>query len=436
MNQFPMNTGFNPYDHNMRVVKDYFKRPIVLAYAIFFAVASLLPLLTMLFMSNADLYFTLLEIGDNSIYYDQVSAVKIAIMFLSIIPLLLSVAAFIIYAKSKNPSTTSKPNAGFTMIWVIKIIQLVLMSVFTLILIVGLIVAFTEFSSAYSYYSNYSYYSYYYESSSSIYTGLIVGIIIVAIIFALMIIAMANDVRYWSSVRKSATGLELVSKGAGFTGVWNIILAVIGMLIVVGYIQAVQQPSYYRGSSTLIWVLCLSQAAMVVSYVLYAVIAFGYNGYIKQQRQAAAFGGGNPAYGYGNQIYGNPAPDARIGYNYNPAAAQNNFGVRPPYYPPAPAPVPPQPNPPVNNFGAQPMSDQVSSEPVPSEPQQDMPEKNSDDLISRDGINMNIGTINLSENPFDTTAPADHAQTEVCPQCGNQVEPNYVFCDKCGFKVH
>lgn len=435
MNQYWNQSAFNPYEYNMQTVKNYFKRPLMLFWGIIKIVSIVLSTVvsavygTTIVSRMMEEYYR--NVPGNNIFQGTKTTVEIP--SIPVIAVLTIVAILIIYFKSKNPSPQSNPKSGFTMNWVIAIIGLVGNILALAVMLLALFVLFFAFMGSYN--------------EDAVYALLIV-VPIITLIAGIGLFSTVNNVRYWSSVRKSAGGLELTAKGASpyavmciITGTFSALVSVGLMILAIsGSMYAITGFTYYTISLPFIVLSVISSVVSVVDVFTDGIIAFGYAGYIKKIKS-----GGGEFTNRTNYAY---APNEPIGYTYNPANAQNQ-GMNNPYE--------------TQNQGAnhnmQPSAESLDN----AQSQAEQSSQTQNQVYEAQDVRMDTSGINPGENPFAQTNPyaqADsgfgegqpetqsapyvqqaQAQTEngaspaFCPTCGAPVGEDFVFCNNCGRRI-
>lgn len=322
-NQFAQNPAtLNPYQQNIDIVKNYFKKPLVLAVAIVAALSVVASTIFSFYVNNSvtSLLNTLSDVMTESDFYFQPTGYNVSSIFSSLVSLAISALPvtgfFLIYFKSKNPDPASNPSAGFTILWVLSIIGLVGLSIGALFCVLGVLaLTFLLFLNT--------------NSTSDIEFG--VGLLIFVLIFVLVFMGVAlfyqiSQLRFYSSVRKSTQGLALESKGAAPYGVLAIIFGIIsgfGVLSVFSIPSIMQtfsqsanfsEQEAYIFTSITDYVSNLATFSTVINLlaavqsILIGVVAFGYNTYIKNLTSSFPTGG--------NQFNSNPYDQNQ--YNPNP----------------------------------------------------------------------------------------------------------------------
>lgn len=322
-NQFAQNpAALNPYQQNIDIVKNYFKKPLVLAVAIVAALSVIASTIFSFYVNNSvtSLLNALSDVMTDADFYFQPTGYNVSSIFSSLVSLAISAlpvtAFFLIYFKSKNPDPTSNPSAGFTILWVLSIIGLVGLSIGALFCVLGVLaLTFLLFLNT--------------NSTSDIEFG--VGLLIFVLIFVLVFMGVAlfyqiSQLRFYSSVRKSTQGLALESKGAAPYGVLAIIFGIIsgfGVLSVFSIpsiMQTFSQSANFSGQEAYIFTSIIDYVSNIATFatiinllvavqsILIGVVAFGYNTYIKNLTSSFPTGG--------NQFNSNPYDQNQ--YNPNP----------------------------------------------------------------------------------------------------------------------
>ena len=149
--------NYNPYAQNIAIVKEYFKKPLVLVIGILYIVSIVFSLIASVSMGSGlgDMYNDLfmytgayaemtaeeaqiIEMFTNSGF---MSTFMIVAMIPSILMIGLYVLAyFLMYFKSKNPDPNASPKGGITILFVMSIISLIGIIFLTLALVVYAVV--------------------------------------------------------------------------------------------------------------------------------------------------------------------------------------------------------------------------------------------------------------------------------------------------------
>lgn len=328
-NQFVQNPAtLNPYQENLDIVKNFFKKPIVLAVAIVAAISVIASMIFSFYVNNSltSLLNALSDVIADDSFSFQATGYDVSSIFSSLvslaIPALPVVAFFLIYFKSKNPDPASNPSAGFTILWVLSIIGLVGLSIGALFCVLG-VIAMTFLlvlnTSA--------------PSDVPITAGLLIFLLIFIVVFmGIAFFYQISQLRFYSSVRKSTQGLALESKGAAPYGVLAIIFGifsgfgVLSVLSLPAMMQTISQnisftvKEAYLFSAIIDYFSNLTLFAVIINLlaavqsILIGVVAFGYNTYIKNLTSSFPTGG--------NQLNTNPYEQNQ--YNANPYEQTQN----------------------------------------------------------------------------------------------------------------
>lgn len=226
--------NYNPYAQNIAIVKDYFKKPLVLVTGIFYIFNVLFSLIYAVVGGSklGDMYammfsspeftsgMTVSELEMIRTFTDSpfMSLLVTAFMVPSIITVVLfALAYFLIYFKSKNPDPNATPKAGVMILFVMSIISLVGTIFATLIfaLYAVLFIILGVFSTSSQYMSS--------EDTTIMMIICIVFAVIMIGAAAIMLIYSISNMNYHNSIRKSLSDVELTCKGAGLYGVFSII---------------------------------------------------------------------------------------------------------------------------------------------------------------------------------------------------------------------
>ena len=380
---------YNPYAQNIAIVKEYFKKPLVLVIGILYIVSIIFSLISSLSMGSSmgDLYGSLFDysvaMGEMTSQDAEIfqmftnSGFMSTFMIVCMIPSILMVglyvlAYFLMYFKSKNPDPNASPKGGVTILFVMSIISLIGMIFLTLMLAlyaVLLVILGVVFMT---------------DPSMSAEGGAIAGIIF--IILALFMVALGalvltyaiGEFNFFNSVRKSLTSVKLYNKGAGLFGVFSIIYGAFSIMsafstlftgpmmsLMFGMIPESELEGFpvemFSSMGSLYTISGISALISALIMILIGILALGYKKHIKK---------------YTNAYAGEQMPEA----------------------PMQSAPV---------------YTQQEYSQPTYAQPTYTQPEYTQ---------------------PVETTeekAPAQNA----CPQCGASCDENAFFCNNCGTRI-
>lgn len=303
---------FNPYAQNITIIKNHFKKPIVLINAIVGALSIVLMLISMLFITPyTDSMYNYMFDGAEDLTVD-VSSIFTGTMIGSysialIMPTLTVIAFFILYYKSKNDSPESSPVAGASILSVISLIQLIIICIFlgiaVLFLTIGLIVVIATSQPDD-------------EESIVAIVGLSIMLFLTLIMSAIILMYSINQRRYYKSVKEGLSSPVLSSKGASVFGVMSIIMGAMNLInaapstlsvTFTGMSSSVIEQKFgntFDGIMPYIAIMTVASLCSAVHVLLTGLIATDYNKYIK----AVAFSyNAPPVYTY-NQPFAPVAP--------------------------------------------------------------------------------------------------------------------------------
>lgn len=405
--------SFNPYEQNVRILKEFFSKPLFLIIALCGIISAVLTLVSSFMTdssSNIDIildeyrfYFS------NSEYRNIVSTVQsisigIAII-LTVYSLLIALGYLLLHFKSKNSDASSNPKAGATILWVTSIIELIIACILAVLIIFFSIAMF----AASSYSSNSYYSSSYYDVASPVMITLgILGLIV----SVCLILSCIFKLLFFSSVHSGFTKVNLTSRGSVGFGVFTILGTIFS---VISFFQLL---SNLGDTSILSFIVSLLN---LVSSICIIIFAFSFNSYIKKFRT-----GTNPVNGFTNQpprggqpfmppMQGNNPPFTGNGYNTNPQnkppqAPDMNMGYT----------YRPSQNQPNQDF-----------QPVKTPDQQPKPMFNNNDPFKQPQNNQNSQSFQNTQN--DKNVKSDSVSK--CPLCGAPHGNNDVFCGGCGARL-
>ena len=341
---------FNPYASNLAAVKNYFKKPRVLVIAIIYVLSAIVGVILSITTSGSvpgflrDLVNYLDKMGINSgispadlesvngaVSQSSVISMLPSLIISAAVTLLIAVAFFIIYFKSRNESSESTPSAGVTIMYVLSIISLV----FIIIGFIGMVASaailmifsgtvadsignskVVDIGGGYQLNLN----------GPALGTALIIIAVLLLIIAAFLLFTAINKFRYYSSVRTSISSVTLQSGGAKPYGVMCVISAVFSAF---GVLSSIGSLIFFgnSGFSSLTGVSLVTILGNILTFatlVIDAKIALGYKKYIDE----LMYGYNEPTYG-GSQPAEAPLPE----YRQDAVSTEQN-----PYSAPQPAP--------------------------------------------------------------------------------------------------
>lgn len=416
---------FNPYAKNIFTVKEYFKSPAVLILGILRAVGALIPVAAAVLIAThlkelltyfRELFVWVFETAGTPLVtaarftglYDQAAAsissasVISSAICTAVIGCLTAAAFLIIYRKSRSEDPSATPQGGVTILFAFAVIELIAVIVCLLgaVALIVLMVAVYAKMSAGSGELGFRFgldalddLLEYEMTPEALLVLIIVGAVLLIFAAVFLMIFGISKLRYYGSIRKSLSTVELKSEGAKPYGVMCIIGTVFSGLsllsapssFAVG--SSVKRPGVFTG---ILIVSCLSQAVSVAAYVLEAKLALGYKTHIDAIK-----------YGY-NRHAAYTAPYMAFNPGIDAMAPQNQ-PVNNPYLAPAPAPAPDN------------SADEISTDNSFGDPY---------------GADL---TVSDTEVPAEEPAPPQAAP--ICPVCGAEVDPDAPYCGNCGNKL-
>lgn len=399
------NVNISPYQQNIDIIKNFFKKPIILVNAIFDTAAIPFTFLLLFSLSNWFNYFLFESYSYNSIYSLNRNAmaalsnlsttiIMVAGLF-SCIPAILSVVSkFLIYAKSKNSDPNVKPSAGFTILWVMSIISVCFLGLNCLITIFYVIVNIFSSSSTGSF------------RSAQTTETFVIALVLYLILFAVAFFYIINQIRFYSSVRKSLNSIYLKKDGAMIFGVFRIISGVLSCLSFLAcavFLMASASVFFSSSGHILIPVDFVAYVTIIValgavSNLTSGIIAVKYAGYITN-----ILFGTNQQFN-ANLPYTNPVPVNTFDNSY-------------------PQPQQMQDNPYVNTQDENPYAN----------PQQINPQAPQEPVSIPD--NQYYQPVENSAPQNTNSVKDENSMSNVCPNCGSHVFRSDMFCNNCGFKL-
>ena len=436
---------YDPFAKNVAIIKDYFKSGSVLAMAIIKSVCIILSLLLAIFGANAMIDFAIGALQASGASYDTVQPVfqlKSVAPLLSVMyclpavlfGILIALAYYIIYFKSRSASPQASPKAGFVILFIISVFNLIssiFISLFLLVIVVFLFAAASD-PSVFASLGNLNELSdlgpnYDYDSLVRAGTGILTTVAVVFAVMMLIVIFVLlfytiSQVHFYNSLRKSVSSVELLDKGARPYGVMIVISAVCSGLSLLSLPTSFLSTGVLGFSVSGIEIAlifnALIQIASFAALIVEAKIVLGYKKYIDDIK------------------YGYHTPTAPAG-PYAPFPAGTNGYV-------------PQSNPYMNganNYGGAPVQNHppyaTGAQPVSGEPytvgsQPDF-ESFSDETTQLDLADERESEV--CDDPLSVAAAAvgkekaAENKAGVCPSCGQATEDGAPFCGNCGTKL-
>ncbi len=445
-NQYRTNGMFyNVQNHNLCIVKSYFKRPIVLVSAIL-SIISIIISFALNFIPTGNLA--------NNITSDYFSAsgynIEINRSFImpNVFAILGIIATILLYANSRKNNNQVTLNAPVVLNRVNSIISLVGTCLLTfLVVVMGVLVAVGLSMS--EYYVEYGY------------VPAVSAAIFLAVLFVLCGLLLFNTIScviYWNSIKKSLNTPELTSKGAKPYAISNIILAVTeAIMIPVLVVIMIALYEQYGLDSLFVFMslVVISVGLSVAIRIINAIIAFGYNRHIKYQKDTFSFIPQVP-FTEGVDL------DRPIGYSFEDDSIKATTNE-------------------IDNILQSLDEDYVAEQTEKSDITDAKDDKNvaesgcisqevqentntiTEEKISKSGISMDISSMDTTKNPFadniitnsdvvktsdtdtdvstntNTNTNTDNTNStqayNFCPYCGTRVGEAYIYCSRCGKKI-
>ena len=327
----------NPYQTGLQNVKGFFRKPLILVAAIVYSVFTLSTI-----AANVVQILDYTRIYGN-LYNAAASYINVAVS--SLVMLLICLAVWLIYLKSRSSKSTASPSAGLTILYVDAVIALVLVCLLValcLIAVIGIVAAGGNSSFFWDALGNYGYS---YQLAYSI--GAPMLILIVAIVMTVLILYVVSILRFVGSARRSLHSSAMYKGGSIASGIFFSLTSLGTISILIEYITNTY-------SSPLLKILLIVNAVLSLAFlVLMAVVCFAYYSYCSKTNYAAiaaapraeAYQGGYPPvqpnpYGGLYAPYGQPQqpqPNQQGQNGQNPYYGTPYGGQPNPYAPPAPA---------------------------------------------------------------------------------------------------
>ncbi len=421
---------FNPYAANVAVVKEYFKRGKVLAMGILYLISAVLTVGMAIFALNgfSDLINQYMRSsGVNFYVYSGASAALSAILTVItlcvglIITVLTAVGFILMYTGSRKEN--GSPKAGVTILFVLSIISMAAMilmcvGILLIVLLMSLFAGIAGMSGAVNTSDlTFTLNGMQYEIDPTAFTVImVIAGVILALVLVYLLLYTIHRLRYYSSVRKSLTTVELQNKGAKAFGVMSVINAVFAglslttpLFMLLGAV-AESNPALLVVSG----ILLLSSVLKFIVYILDASIALGYKKHID-----------NMKYGYNGTPYEGISEGNYAAAPYAAPYQQNPYATRQNTYPSQPNPYAPQ-----QNSYQEPAP--YAAPVTPPAPKAPTPAKDYTDLYSSapaEETEPEAAPAPVSEPVQQPAAPA------FCTNCGASVTPDSTFCTNCGHRL-
>lgn len=440
-NQYYQPTMQNPIiAQNIRCIKDYFKKPIVLVLGILLAANTILSVISS-FLSEtylAEIYNSVSQTLDGYDYttktVNQSGSMVASIISIIITGIFIS-SFFIIYFKSRNNNPLSNPSAGFTIIKVFSIIYLVFVCLVTAILAIAeifLIIFTIGVSDSYSYGT---------FNEIMTFTIFLLGAVLLIMVFAIFWIS--SVIKLVSSINKGLKKpLPLSDKGAMSTGVLLIIMIIFSALSIISLIlmqfifAEIGSDLFYSSQNILdsidsftksgsLYIAIISQFLNMAIFILYAVIALGYRKHIRSHAPVVQVNSFSANTNQEHQAI--PAQPYMPSYNQTPQYNQNNAYGNPSY----------NQNQFYNNQNSYQPQENSADHNISNEPSAQASSAQASEAFFKEN------TMDLSEvlSDLQSTESVNNALNDnrekqpTCPKCGAAVNGNCRFCENCGEKL-
>ena len=250
----------NPYQQNIDIIKDFFKRKLIL----FFAIFTILPIFSFVFIDASDLINTMGNLGGDLSLSNRttLSSAIGSIYFLFIFEVLLAVVFLLFFVKSDSDNGTLKAPIGiFKVVSVIEFVFTILGSLATVLAALPI--------------------SLYILAKFSILTSILIVPFMFLSIPAVILLIL-SQVLFADSVKESVNSIYLERKGTKLFGIMNIIAAVFCIYCAVLWAVFMNsydsEMSYVFATDPLIIFLVLT----AVKYIFGALVGLKYTNYIKE----------------------------------------------------------------------------------------------------------------------------------------------------------
>lgn len=407
----------NPLTNNLNYVKNYFKKPIVLAIAIVSTISLILSY-TAATETTGSAYILLALLSadspsDLNDTLDTASDIQSLVVIISlIIPVLTTIAFYIIYFKSNSSDPSSNPSSGFSILSVISLIQLIFTWIIFVITGLLILIRTSQIQNINKRYLN---------NNSEITENIFVAIIVFVLIAWTVIGFYTSQYNFYQSAKTSLTSPVLSNKGAGSFGVYQTLLAVfyiLAFIIALGAGSAANEALNVltNGYAELDMLpMLLAFAVPVTMSIMLATLANGYRAHIQgaiySQYATAPGAPQQPMYApqYNEQPQYNPQQ-----YNQQPQHYTQQNAPQPQYYEQQSTPQP-----------------QYKEQPVT---QTYTPQPKTDNHTPVYDYSDDEKTLPVDDYKSYATPQTESAPT-TCAVCGNTLISNASFCGHCGNKV-
>lgn len=273
----------NPYQHNVDIIKGFFRKPIILALAILMAVSCICSMFSGMLLSSfsPSEMFSKMMPDNSSLYYSTIYNNPSFSINISATAILTTIAFFLLYFFSR--SKTKKMNAPTKIFKIVTLIELIVVYVIFIAIIVAISIIFAigldaieaEILKNLPPEMSYAYYAYFTgQMRHEIFNIIcILLLIIFSITGAISVWISTMRYRFAKSIDDSIRGINLYKKGAMTYGV---------ICIVAGSLSAITVPSLYvtfspRYATTLLVITSIGAAVDIIM----GIVAIKYAVYIK-----------------------------------------------------------------------------------------------------------------------------------------------------------
>lgn len=234
---------FNPYTHNISIIKSFFKKPIILITAILYLVLGLALAAMLMYNTFFASFFN----------FDE----KVVLGFLfAILSILFAVGLFIVYKASNNTNLTRTLGNGLSMLCTLARIKIAFAVIFGAALLPNLSERSDSLTDTFLFLLELGF-------SFVIFTVMVIGVLF-----------YIGQNSFFTNIRKNTNSIALTSKGAIAYGVYNILFATGASQISLKFLTN-EEPEL---SVYLIFSIVLLSC---VIFIFNAIIALKYNNYIK-----------------------------------------------------------------------------------------------------------------------------------------------------------
>ena len=279
---------YNPYCSNVIIIKQYFKRVPVLLLGFAYLISAIISVwaaiqssgggtigtsakLIEAFLANYGTSSTR-EIG-NALNSASNANLVVTIISAGLVPLLCSLAFFLVFGMSCASSESTSPSAGLMILRVLATISYVVTLIVVILIgvLYGIVLVFFIIDAT--------------RNHKDLLASGLIGLIVVGVIltvFASIILSyMASRKNFYRAAGYCLQSQNLYKKGAGKFGVYSIILAVIS---VIGLFRSLFLTDYFHDYFTVTfdWIDYLPDIVSIAIYILTAILALGYKSYINR----------------------------------------------------------------------------------------------------------------------------------------------------------